>query len=126
MGRMNASKPLMRLRENKIAGGVVDTDGKMGQPTIATYKDAMGDMPFFSVASRTPRPRSIKGIHPRRSFTMRNVRTPIRSATRGKQPVRNADIRSGNGNVQEANASSRKAPGTHNRLDRAIPIPKGR
>jgi len=42
-----------------------------------------------------------------------------------KRTVRDAQLLSGNGMVQEANASSRKERGIHNPLDRVIPNPKG-
>src|SRR3989442_2666889 len=75
---------------------------------------------------KTPRPRSIEDTHPSRSSTVRNMITPMRSERNPSKPtVRTAEFLSGNGMLQEAKASSRKATGTHNRLDRVLPNPKG-
>src|SRR5437667_4377510 len=59
---------------------------------------------------------------PIHTSTMRNVITPMGlawSSPASKPTVREAQSPSGNGKVQEANATSRKAEGIHNLVDRA-------
>jgi hypothetical protein len=72
-------------------------------------------------------PRSIENTHPNHISEERNLITPMRSETTSdsKPTVREAESLSGCRNVQEANASNRKATGIHNRLDREIPNLKG-
>jgi len=86
-----------------------------------TRKDGRKDIP-----TRTPISRSRKGTHPNRISMERNMITPTRSRiTPSKPTVRAAEFLSGCRKVQEAKASSRKAPGIHNRLDRESPTRKG-
>src|SRR6266487_1188433 len=78
------------------------------------------------LVSWTPRPRSREGTHPSRSSKVRNMVTPMRSERNLSKPtVRTAEFLSGNRMLQEAKASSRKATGSHNRLDREHPTRKG-
>ena len=78
------------------------------------------------LVSWTPRPRSREGTHPSRSSKVRNMITPLRSERNLSKPtVRTAEFLSGNRMLQEAKASSRKATGSHNRLDREPPTRKG-
>jgi len=52
--------------------------------------------------------------------------TPMRSGIKPSKPtVRKVELLSGRRKVQEAKASSRKATGIHNRLDREYPTRKG-
>ena len=75
---------------------------------------------------KTPRPRSKEDTHPSHSSTVRNMITPTRSRRNLSKPtVRTAEFLSGNRMLQEAKASSRKATGIHNRLDREYPTRKG-
>src|SRR6266571_879814 len=76
---------------------------------------------------RTPRPRSKEDTHPSCSSTVRNMITPMRSGDilPSKPTARTAELLSGYRKVQEAKASSRKATGIHNRLDREYPTRKG-
>ena len=75
---------------------------------------------------KTPRPRSKEDTLPSRSSTVRNMITPMRSERNLSKPtVRTAEFLSGNRMLQEAKASSRKATGSHNRLDREPPTRKG-
>jgi len=50
---------------------------------------------------------------------MRNVITPMGSASGSKPTVREVELPSGKGNVQEAKATRRKAREIHNPVDRA-------
>src|SRR2546425_8147109 len=78
------------------------------------------------LVSWTPRPRSREGTHPSRSSKGRNMITPMRSERNLSKPTaRTAEFLSGNRMLQEAKASSRKATGIHNRLDREHPTRKG-
>src|SRR5687768_4872654 len=71
--------------------------------------------------SRTPQPRSIEGTLSSRSSKVRNMITPMRSGRNPSKPtVRKTEFLSGNRMLQEAKASSRKATGMHNRLDRVL------
>ena len=81
---------------------------------------------------RTPWPRRKEGTHPGRISRQWNVATPMRSGWRGiVRPGTQYANRKGSGipqwaqEAQEAKASSRKARGSHNPLDRALPNPKG-
>jgi hypothetical protein len=74
---------------------------------------------------RAPRPRSKEGTHPHRVSLERNVITPSPSGPAGKPTVREAQPDGGEEMSQEANASSRKAAGMHNRLDRSLTDSKG-
>ena len=127
-GRMNTSEPSMRLRNYVVAGTMADEDGNDGSGT-----QAHAGMPALRGAVlprlRTPRPRSIEGILPSRTSLHAERGNPngvsVVVDTRSKRTVRNAQASSGKTMVQEAKASSRKATGMHNRLDRALPNLKG-
>jgi hypothetical protein len=96
----------------------------MGEDTedVETLKDRV----TTTHPNRTPIPRSRKGTHPSRVSKVRNMITPMRSrAISSKPTVRTAEFLSGNRMLQKANASSRKATGIHNRLDREYPSRKG-
>src|SRR5579872_5980106 len=75
----------------------------------------------------TPWPRRTEGILPSRISLLRNGTTPMKSGDgrfASKPDVRKAQSFSGRRTLQEANASSRKAPGIHNRLDKARAHPE--
>jgi hypothetical protein len=93
------------------------TLGKRNRIVETLYRYGYPDVPIQDTY-----PRSRKGIHPSRNSMDRNMITPMRSGIRtGKPIVRAAESLSGSRKIQEAKASSRKAAGRHNRLDRGIP-----
>jgi len=117
---------------NHHRGSVMSGHRKKMVDTVIMGKEPGSWRPWTDVGTqtypyRTPIPRSRDGIHPSRSSTERNMITPMRSGiTTSKPTARAAELLSGSRKIQEANASSRKATGMHNRLDREIPNPKGR
>jgi hypothetical protein len=111
-------EPPARFRQFGLPETMADEDGNDG---------SMWSACAFTLDT-APRPRSIGGTRPGRISSVRNVETPMESGGgryAGGPTVREAESSSGNRNVQEANAGSRKATGIHNRPDRAIPNPKG-
>jgi hypothetical protein len=120
---VNASEPLMRLRQPLTAETMAD-HGSTGNEKHGSDV-AMIENDLLSLSRyKTPQPRSKGGTHPSRISVVWNVVTPMESGGgryTGKPTARKAKPSSGNRTVQEAKASSRKAPGIHNRLDRAIP-----
>jgi hypothetical protein len=73
------------------------------------------------------RPRSTEGILASRISRVRNAITPMASGrllAASRSTVREKECASGSRMVQEAKASSRKAAGNHNRLDRACAQPE--
>lgn len=72
-----------------------------------------------------PCPRSTGGTLTNRISSVRNVITPMWSVIYSRPSARTAEIHSGCRRIQEANAGGRKAKGTHNLPDRAIPDLKG-
>ena len=74
-------------------------------------------------AVMVPRPRSIESALPRPNLTTGERSNPdiVRNQhdqPSGKLTAKKAELNSGNGKSQEANADSRKATGIHNRSDR--------
>ena len=116
---MNASKPLMRLR-NLLATEMTADYGGLGIENPDAVFVRTGRSSLIRAAVDTS-PRSKDGTHPSRISSVRNVITPMESGGgryTGKPTATAADFSNGEGMVQEANAGSRKATGIHNRPDR--------
>jgi hypothetical protein len=126
-GRVNASELSKRLRNLPATEKTIETVVWAYKRISACLRDVKRTR-RISAYRRTPLPRSKDSTHPSRISLARNVATPMESdAGRcvGKPTARTAEFSSGRRTIQEAKASSRKATGIHNRLDRVIPNPKG-
>jgi hypothetical protein len=125
-GRVNESELSMRLRYCLTTERTADYGG-MGYEHHG-IREPWSVRTLHSDVRVDTSPRSIGSTHPGRISIVRNVITPMESdggRCVGRPTATAAELSSGNGMAQEANASSRKATGTHNRLDRVIPNLKG-
>jgi hypothetical protein len=66
-----------------------------------------------------------EGTLPDRLSGVRNVETPLESGLFQSADRKGGPILQGDRTIQEANAGRRKAGGSHNPPDRAIPTPQG-
>ena len=119
---MNLLRPRHAYRPNVVAETVL-----LSHRAGGTDNSPATDTATQKPVSRTPRLRGKGSILPSRISKVRNVETPMGSGS-GRSPskptVRAAQLPSGNKKTREAKASSRKATGTHNRLDRALAQPE--
>src|SRR6266446_8476650 len=120
---VNESEPSMRLRDYRITGMMVYT-------VILGHRQGITPFPCEFGGRHSPnkghqRPRSKEGTVSNHNSKVWNMITPMRSGIPSKPTVRAAEFLSGSRRAQEAKASSRKATGIHNRLDREYPARKG-
>ena len=108
IGRVNANELSLRLRQDGSSQRLYAMMiGQDASPKIRSIE--------------TPSPRGRESTHPDRFSFTRNVVTPMVSAGSSSRPtVREAESASGNRKIQEAKATSRKARGIANPVDRAV------
>lgn len=126
-GRTNESEPPLRSRLPLPTEMETDT-GAMSQRASGAPFSLIRRDGQNAGAQRTPRLRDRGGVLPGRSSAMWNVETPMESGGgryTGRRTVREAESSSGRRTPKKRRPARRKAPGTHNRLDRALPNPKG-
>lgn len=120
---MNLLRPRHAYRPNVVAETVL-----LSHMAGGTQNPPVTDTATQKPVSRTPGLRGKGNILPNRISKEWNVATPMGSGS-GRSPsqptVRAAQLPSGHKMTREAKASSRKATGIHNRLDRALPNLKG-
>src|SRR5215475_10696408 len=112
-GRANASEPSLRLRNRMVAATPMASAAMSGHGTGFWPEPAHGH----------PGPAVEKAPAPVAPLRMRNAATPLRSGPRASRPAdlrKGGPRRSGHKMTQEANATRRKARGSHNPVDTGL------